>query len=158
MAEKSSSILAYAPIIVALIPIFVGLYEYRANNEREFGKNFLSQQSAVYDELLGDLGSISTSISNPDDSISQRNYTQAKFNFNQLYYGKLNLYQSTTIEKLTDSLYDLINSYDSIKKMHMKREQLEDLVDRVQDKVYKLSVECKKSLRITYNIDTSAAK
>jgi len=158
MAEKSSSILAYAPIIVALIPIFVGLYEYRANNEREFGKNFLTQQSAVYDELLGDLGSISTSISNPDDSISQRNYTQAKFNFNQLYYGKLNLYQSTTIEKLTDSLYDLINSYDSIKKMHMKREQLEDLVDRVQDKVYKLSVECKKSLRITYNIDTSAAK
>ena len=155
MAEKNSSLLAYAPIVVALIPIFVGLYEYRANNEREFGKNFLTQQSAVYDELLGDLGSISTSISNPDDSISQRNYTQAKFNFNQLYYGKLNLYQSATIEKLSDSLYDLINSYDDIKKMHMKRDQLENLVDKVQEKVYKLSVECKKSLRITYNIDTA---
>jgi hypothetical protein len=140
---------------IALIPIFVGLYEYKVNNEREFGKNFLTQQSVVYDELLGDLGSISTSISNPDDSISQANYTQAKYNFNQLYYGKLNLYQSATIEKLTDSLYNLINSYDSIKTIKRKasqREVLEDLVDKVQDKVYKLSVECKKSLKNTYNI------
>ncbi|MBS1597373.1 MAG: hypothetical protein JST75_04055 [Bacteroidetes bacterium] len=151
MGEKNH-ILNYAPIVIALIPIFVGLYEYKVNNEREFGKNFLTQQSVVYDELLGDLGSISTSISNPSDSVSQANYTQAKFNFNQLYYGKLNLYQSATIEKLTDSLYNLINSYDSIKSAHMQREQLEELVDKVQDKVYKLSVECKKALRNTYNI------
>jgi len=154
MAEKNH-ILNYAPLVIALIPIFVGLYEYKVNNEREFGKNFLTQQSVVYDELLGDLGSISTSISNPDDSISQANYTQAKYNFNQLYYGKLNLYQSATIEKLTDSLYNLINSYDSIKTIKRKssqREVLEDLVDKVQDKVYKLSVECKKSLKNTYNI------
>jgi len=154
MAENNK-ILTYAPIIVALIPILVGLYEYKVNNEREFGKNFLTQQSVVYDELLGDLGSISTSISNPDDSISQANYTQAKFNFNQLYYGKLNLYQSATIEKLTDSLYTLINRYDSIKTIKKMTEQkvlLEDLVDKVQDKVYRLSVECKKSLKRTYNI------
>jgi hypothetical protein len=154
MAEKNH-ILNYAPMIIAVIPIFIGLYEYKANNEREFGKNFLTQQSVVYDELLGDLGSISTTISNPDDSISQANYKLAKFNFNQLYYGKLNLYQSVTIEKLTDSLYNLINSYDSIKTIKKRDEQrilLEDLVDRVQDKVYRLSVECKKSLKNTYNI------
>src|SRR5882757_2453094 len=99
MSEKTSSILSYAGIIIAVVPIVVGLYEYRANNEREFGKNFLNQQSLVYEELLGDLGGISTSISNPADSVSQANYNLARYNFTQLYYGKLNLYQSPTIEK-----------------------------------------------------------
>ena len=152
MSEKSN-LLSYAGIIIAAVPIFIGLYEYKVNNEREFGKNFLNQQSVVYDELLGDLGSISTSISNPSDSVSQANYNTAKYNFNQLYYGKLNLYQSPTIEKLTDSLYNLINSYDSTKTAKFNREVLEDMVDKVQEKVYRLSVECKKSLKNTYNLE-----
>jgi hypothetical protein len=150
MAERN--ILGYAGVVIAIIPIFVGLYEYKVNNEKEFGKSFLNQQSAVYDELLGDLGSISTSISNPSDSVSQANYTTAKFNFNQLYYGKLNLYQSGKIEKLTDSLYNLINSYDSSRSNHLQREALEELIDQIQDKVYKLSVECKQALKNTYNL------
>ena len=154
MSEKTSSILSYAGIIIAVVPIVVGLYEYKANNEREFGKNFLNQQSLVYEELLGDLGGISTSISNPADSVSQANYNLARYNFTQLYYGKLNLYQSPTIEKLTDSLYTLINSYDSIKLIKVSsRDVLEDLVDKVQNKVYKLSDECKKSLKKTYNLE-----
>ncbi len=153
MSERSNSILGYAGIILAAVPIFIGLYEYKTNAERDFGKNFLNQQSLVYDELLGDLGSISTSISNPTDSISRANYKTAKFNFNQLYYGKLNLYQSATIEKLTDSLYTMINSYDSTKSARVRHEMLEDLIDQIQDKVYKLSVECKKSLKKTYNLE-----
>lgn len=153
MSERSNSILGYASIFLAAIPIFIGLYEYKVNNERDFGKNFLNQQSVIYDELLGDLGSISTSISNPDDSISRVNYNTAKFNFNQLYYGKLNLYQSPTIEKLTDSLFTLINSYDTNKTSHMQRDELEKLIDDIQDKVYKLSVECKRSLKSTYNLE-----
>jgi hypothetical protein len=151
MAEKGSWI-GLASVIVAAVPIIIGLYEYRANNEREFEKNFLTQQSVVFDELLGDLGSISTSISNPFDSISQANYNQAKYNFNQLYYGKLNLYQSIQIEKLTDSLYNMINDYDSIRTINLHKEALSDLIDNIQHKVYNLSVECKKSLRDTYNI------
>jgi len=152
MTERTNIILGYAGIIIAIIPVFVGLYEYKANNQKEFGKSFLNQQSAVYDELLGDLGSISTSISNPTDSVSQANYTTAKFNFNQLYYGKLNLYQSGTIEKLTDSLYTLINSYDSSRTYHTHSDTLDDLIDKIQDKVYKLSVECKQALKNTYNL------
>jgi hypothetical protein len=153
MAEKSGSTLAYAGIFVALLPVLIGLYEYKKNTDREFGKTFLNQQSLVYDELLGDLGSISTSISNPTDSVSQANYMVAKYNFNQLYYGKLNLYQSTAIESLTDSLYTMINNYDSTKSVYTNREELELLIDRIQDKVYKLSVECKESLRRTYNLE-----
>ncbi|HLX92619.1 MAG TPA: hypothetical protein VKR32_13100 [Puia sp.] len=153
MSERTNSLLAFAGIAVAAFPIFVGLYEYKANNEREFEKNFLSQQSIVYDELLGDLGGISTSISNPYDSTSQANYNLAKFNFNQLYYGKLNLYQNPTIELLTDSLYNLINSYDSIRSSNsLRREILDRLIDTIQTKVYNLSVECKKSLKKTYNL------
>jgi hypothetical protein len=153
MSERTNSLLAFAGIAVAAIPIFIGLYEYKSNNEREFEKNFLSQQSLVYDELLGDLGGISTSISNPVDSISQANYNQAKFSFNQLYYGKLNLYQSPTIEKLSDSLYNLINNYDSLRSGNaLRREMLEQLIDTIQSKVYNLSVECKKSLKNTYNL------
>ncbi|HEX4850088.1 MAG TPA: hypothetical protein VFV08_04735 [Puia sp.] len=153
MPDKVSNAIPYLGLIIAVVPIFIGLYEYRENNEREFGKNFLNQQSQVYDQLLGDLGSISTSISNPNDSLSQANYTAAKYNFNQLYYGKLNLYQSPTIEKLTDSLYTLINSYDSVKAIHKDRDEWEGLIDIIQDKVYKLSVECKKSLKTTYKIN-----
>ena len=153
MAEKSGSTLAYAGIFVALLPVLIGLYEYKKNTDREFGKTFLNQQSLVYDELLGDLGSISTSISNPTDSVSQANYKVAKYNFNQLYYGKLNLYQSTVIENLTDSLYTMINNYDSTKSVYTNRDELELLIDRIQDKVYKLSVECKESLRRTYNLE-----
>ena len=152
MAENKSSVLAYAGIFVAVLPVLIGLYEYKVNNDREFGKTFLNQQSVVYDELLGDLGSISTSISNPTDSVSKANYKIAKYNFNQLYYGKLNLYQSATIEKLTDSLYNMINNYDSSKTIYTNREELEDLIDKIQDKVYKLSVECKESLKRTYNL------
>jgi arginine decarboxylase-like protein len=153
MAEnKPGSLLAYAGIIVAILPVLIGLYEYKKNNDREFGKAFLNQQTAVYDELLGDLGSISTSISNPTDSVSLANYKIAKYNFNQLYYGKLNLYQSAVIEKLTDSLYTMINDYDSSKTAYSKRENLEELINRIQDKVYKLSVECKESLKRTYNL------
>ena len=144
--------LGYASIIIAVIPILVGLYEYKVNNEREFGKNFLNQQSQVYEELLGDLGGISTSISNPTDSLSQSNYTKAKFNFNQLYYGKLNLYQSPNIEKLTDSLFTMINSYDSSREFNTQRQGLEELIDNFQNKVYKLSDECKKSLKSTYDL------
>src|SRR5579863_170174 len=107
MSEKSNSWIAYASIIIAAVPILIGLYEYNANNQREFGKNFLNQQNQVYEELLGYLGGISTAISNPDDSLSRSNYTKAKFNFNQLYYGKLNLYQNIQIEKLTDSLFNM---------------------------------------------------
>ncbi|PWT73442.1 MAG: hypothetical protein C5B59_13365 [Bacteroidetes bacterium] len=150
MAEKT---ITYLGLIVAVVPILIGLYEYRENNQREFGKNFLNQQSEVYDQLLGDLGSISTSISNPSDSLSQANYTTAKFNFNQLYYGRLNLYQSPTIEKLTDSLYNLINSYDSVKTIHKDRAEWEGLIDVIQDKVYRLSNECKKSLMTTYKLN-----
>src|SRR5664279_1740593 len=113
MSEKSGPWLGYASIIIAAIPIFIGVYEYNANNQREFGKNFLNQQSQVYEELLGYLGGISTAISNPDDSLSRENYTKAKFNFNQLYYGKLNLYQNPNIERLTDSLFTMVNSYDN---------------------------------------------
>jgi hypothetical protein len=152
MSERTNSLLAFAGIAVAAIPIFIGLYEYKSNNERDFEKNFLTQQSAVYDELLGDLGGISTSISNPYDSISQANYNVAKFNFNQLYYGKLNLYQSLTMEHLTDSLYNLINDYDSIRTANLHRDTLERLIDIIQGKVYNLSVECKKSLKSTYNL------
>jgi len=152
MSERTNSLLAFAGIAVAAIPIFIGLYEYRANNEREFEKNFLAQQSLVYDELLGDLGGISTSISNPTDSISQVNYNLAKFNFNQLYYGKLNLYQSPTMEKLSDSLFNLINNYDSTRSVNLRREMLDQLIDTIQSKVYNLSVECKKSLKSTYNL------
>ncbi|HMH32397.1 MAG TPA: hypothetical protein VK543_05175 [Puia sp.] len=152
MTENKGSALAYAGIFVAVLPVLIGLYEYKVNNDREFGKTFLNQQSVVYDELLGDLGSISTSISNPTDSVSKANYKIAKYNFNQLYYGKLNLYQSATIEKLTDSLYNMINNYDSSKTSYTNREQLEDLIDKIQDKVYKLSVECKESLKKTYSL------
>ena len=153
MTEKNGSWLAYAGIFVAVLPILVGLYEYKKNNDREFGKTFLQQQSVVYDELLGDLGSISTSISNPGDSTAQANYKTAKYNFNQLYYGKLNLYQSVTIEKLTDSLYTMINDYDSTRTVFTNREVVEELIDKIQDKVYKLSVECKDALRKTYNLE-----
>ncbi len=152
MADKSSWI-SLASVVVAAIPIIIGVYEYRANNEKEFEKNFLNQQSAVYDDLLGDLGAISTSISNPLDSISQANYNTAKYNFNQLYYGKLNLYQSGTMEKLTDSLYTMINNYDSIRGVGVHREALDNLIDTIQSKVYHLSVECKKSLKNTYNLE-----
>ena len=152
MSEKTTSILGFAGIFIAAIPIIIGLYEYKANNEREFEKNFLSQQSNVYEDLLGDLGGISTSISNPYDSISQANYNLAKFNFNQLYYGKLNLYQNPSMEKLTDSLYNLINDYDSIRTAQLHREVLDQLIDTIQSKVYNLSVECKKSLKSTYNL------
>ena len=131
MAEKSGSLLAYAGIAVAILPILIGLYEYKKNTDRDFGKTFLNQQSVVYDELLGDLGSISTSISNPTDSVSQANYKVAKYNFNQLYYGKLNLYQSATIEKLTDSLYTMINNYDSTKTAFANRETLEELINQI---------------------------
>jgi hypothetical protein len=152
MSERTNVLLGFSGVIIAAIPIFIGLYEYKANNEREFEKNFLAQQSTVYDELLGDLGGISTSISNPGDSISQINYNLAKFNFNQLYYGKLNLYQNPSIEKLTDSLYTLINSYDSTRSVAKRREALENMIDAIQSKVYNLSVECKKSLKSTYNL------
>src|ERR1700733_9410587 len=134
MAAKTESSIAYSGICVALIPIFIGLYEYRQNNEREFEKSFLTQQSVVYDELLGDLGSISTSISNPTDSLSQVNYNSAKYKFNQLYYGKLNLYQNPYIEKLTDSLFSMINSYDSARSTSYKLE-VERLIEKTQDKV-----------------------
>ena len=152
MMERTNTILGYAGILIAVVPIFIGLYEYKVNNEREFGKNFLTQQSLVYDELLGDLGGISTSISNPTDSVSQANYNTAKYNFNQLYYGKLNLYQSATIEKLTDSLYTMINSYDSTRNTQFQREDMENLINQIQDKVYKLSVELKKALKETYDL------
>ncbi len=152
MSERTTALLGFAGVFVAAIPIFIGLYEYKVNNERDFEKNFLNQQSVVYDELLGDLGGISTSISNPYDSISQANYNLAKFNFNQLYYGKLNLYQSPTLEKLTDSLYNLINSYDSIRIIDLHKETLDRMIDTIQSKVYNLSVECKKSLKSTYNL------
>src|SRR5580704_10630689 len=152
MSERTNSLLAFAGVAIAAIPIFIGLYEYKANNEREFEKNFLSLQSTVYDELLGDLGGISTSISNPYDSISQANYNLAKFNFNQLYYGRLNLYQSPSLEKLTDSLYNLINTYDSIRSIALRRDALDRMIDTIQNKVYNLSVECKKSLKSTYNL------
>jgi len=152
MTERTNAILGYAGILIAVVPIFIGIYEYKVNNEREFGKNFLTQQSLVYDELLGDLGGISTSISNPTDSVSQANYNTAKYNFNQLYYGKLNLYQSATIEKLTDSLYTMINSYDSTRYTQFQREDMEDLINKIQDKVYKLSVELKKALKDTYDL------
>ncbi|HTS44508.1 MAG TPA: hypothetical protein VMH01_08940 [Puia sp.] len=152
MTERTNTILGYAGILIAVVPIFIGIYEYKVNNEREFGKNFLTQQSLVYDELLGDLGGISTSISNPTDSVSQANYNTAKYNFNQLYYGKLNLYQSATIEKLTDSLYTMINSYDSTRYTQFQREDMEDLINKIQDKVYKLSVELKKALKDTYDL------
>jgi hypothetical protein len=106
----------------------------------------------VYEELLGYLGGISTAISNPDDSLSRSNYTKAKFNFNQLYYGKLNLYQNNQIEKLTDSLFNMVNSYDSSKSVGSQRELLNNLIDSFQNKVYQLSVECKKSLKNTYDL------
>ncbi|MHA4806530.1 hypothetical protein ACX0G9_00415 [Flavitalea flava] len=153
MADRTGAILGFSGILVAAIPIFIGLYEYKVNNERDFGKNFLIQQSQVYDELLGTLGGISTSLSNPADSISQANYNTVKFNFNQLYYGKLNLYQTPYIEKLTDSLYTLINSYDSIRATAGYRVRMDDLIDTIQHKVYNLSVECKKSLKSTYNLE-----
>ncbi len=152
MTEKSGSIVGYATIIVAAIPIFIGLYEYNRNTQREFGKNFLSQQNEVYEELLADLGGISTAISNPDDSLSASNYNRAKFNFNQLYYGKLNLYQNPDIERLTDSLFTMVNTYDSSLVAGPQREKLGQLVDSFQVKVYELSVECKKSLKKTYDI------
>ena len=152
MSEKSNSWIAYASIIIAAVPILIGVYEYNANNQREFGKNFLNQQNQVYEELLGYLGGISTAISNPDDSLSRSNYTKAKFNFNQLYYGKLNLYQNNQIEKLTDSLFNMVNSYDSTKSTTSQRVLLNNLIDGFQYKVYELSVECKKSLKNTYDL------
>jgi hypothetical protein len=113
----------------------------------------LNQQNQVYEELLGYLGGISTAISNPDDSLSKSNYNRSKFNFNQLYYGKLNLYQNPNIEKLTDSLFTMINSYDSTKSFTAQRVVLGELIDSFQTKVYQLSVECKKSLKNTYDIN-----
>ncbi len=142
MADRTTSILGFSGVLIAAIPIFIGLYEYKANNAKEFEKSFLNQQSLVYEDLLGSLGGISTSISNPFDSLSQANYNAAKFNFNQLYYGKLNLYQNPGIEKLTDSLYTMINSYDSIRSADIHKTDLDDLIDKIQLKVYNLSVEC----------------
>jgi hypothetical protein len=153
MPDRTTSILGFSGVLIAAIPIFIGLYEYKANNAKEFEKSFLNQQSLVYEDLLGSLGGISTSISNPFDSLSQANYNVAKFNFNQLYYGKLNLYQNPGIEKLTDSLYTMINSYDSIRTADAHRTDLSDLIDRIQLKVYNLSVECKKSLKSTYDLE-----
>jgi hypothetical protein len=153
MADRTTSILGFSGVLIAAIPIFIGLYEYKANNAKEFEKSFLNQQSLVYEDLLGSLGGISTSISNPYDSLSQANYNTAKFNFNQLYYGKLNLYQNPGIEKLTDSLYTMINSYDSIRTADAHRTDLSDLIDKIQLKVYNLSVECKKSLKSTYDLE-----
>ena len=150
--EKSNSWIAYASIVIAAIPILIGIYEYNANAQRDFGKNFLNQQNQVYEELLEDLGVISTAISNPDDSLSRSNYARGKFNFNQLYYGKLNLYQNPNIEKLTDSLFNMVNSYDSSKSAGSQRELLNNMIDSFQNKVYELSVECKKSLKNTYDL------
>lgn len=150
MAEKGSWI-GLASIVIAAVPIFVGIYEYKVNNQRDFEKNFLTQQSQVYDELLGDLGGISASICSPD-SVSQANYNKAKYNFNELYYGKLNLYQTPQIEGLTDSLYNMVNDYDSIRAIDSHKVVLENLIDSIQQKVYNLSVKCKQSLKDTYNL------
>jgi hypothetical protein len=152
MSEKSNALFPYISILIAAIPIFIGVYEYNSNNQREFGKSFLSQQSVVYEELLGYLGGISTAISNPDDSLSRSNYVKAKFNFNQLYYGKLNLYQNPNIERLTDSLFNMVNSYDNASAYGNQKELLGQMIDSFQVKVYQLSVECKKSLKNTYDL------
>jgi hypothetical protein len=152
MSDRTNQLLGIAGVLVAAIPIIVGLYEYRANNEREFEKEFLARQSLVYDELLVDLGAISTSISNPMDSISKVNYNVAKFNFDQLYYGKLNLYQTPVIERLSDSLFNLINSYDSTRSRNLRSGELDSLTDIIQAKVYNLSVEFKRLVLSTYGL------
>jgi len=152
MSERTNQLLGMAGVFIAIIPIIVGVYEYRANNERDFEKDFLARQSLVYDELLVDLGAISTSISNPMDSISKVNYNVAKFNFDQLYYGKLNLYQTPVIERLSDSLFNLINSYDSTRSRNLRSGELDSLTDIIQAKVYNLSVEFKRLVLSTYGL------
>ena len=47
----------------------------------------------------------------------------------------------------------MINDYDSPRADFNNWEVVEGLIDKIQDKVYKLSVECKEALRKTYNLE-----
>ena len=153
MFKNSDLILKIVSSIIAVVTIAVGLYEYHSNNDREFRSNFFKQQNQVYEQLLDDLGVISSSLC---DTLKTEEFTRSKKDFDKIYFGKLNLYQNNIIETNCDTLYDMITEFrdsfdlrnpDSIESMKQKI-----FVDSIQSRIYFLAQECKTSLQDTYQI------
>ena len=153
MFKNLENIIKISGVIVAVVSLSVGLYEYSANNEREFRKNFFARQNAVYEDLLDDLGNISA-WDGDTDKLTE--FKTAEDHFEKLYYGKLNLYQNGQIELKTDSLYmmisDLKDNYNLSSMDSTVRNIIKLKCDTMQDLIYDLSQTCKYSLAHTYKV------
>lgn len=153
MLKHSDLLLKTLSSIIALVSIAIGLYEYHTNNDKEFRSSFYKQQNQVYEQLLDDLGIISSSLG---DTVRADEFNKSKKDFDKLYFGKLNLYQNHTIELNCDTLYDMIEkfklAYNSRDTDQAVKSKQKIFSDSIQSRIYFLAQDCKASLEDTYGI------
>lgn len=153
MLLTTDNIIKFSGVVIACVSIITGLHEYSINNDREFRKNYFTRQTEVYEEILDDLGSISSSVG---DTSKILEFQITEVHFEKLYYGRINLYQDKTIELQLDKLFDMISelkdNYNLRTNVPSIRIEIKNKSDRIQDKIYDLAEACKTSLENTYKV------
>lgn len=131
----------FTPLIAA-ITIFIGIYQYKVNGERDFRKDLFNRQLDVYLESSQVVAELSNCEKN---QIGSKVYEKARGKFFNLKYGRLYFLEDTIVEphfvKFTEAL--------------LRFERNDPLVSNedLQFLALELNASFRKSIQATWGID-----
>ncbi len=124
----------------------------RKAREEQFRQSLYTKQLEYYSETLHAVGQINQFLDHAreariQDPVSDPAYIAAKAEFFKLYYGRMNLIESSLVDTMMRGFADNLAVLDE-----SGPDQLGDYIDSVQKQGFRLAAGCRRSLATTFDV------
>ncbi len=129
---------------LAIATVYIGILQYRDQDERQYREKIYQARFSLYTDLLDLTARLSiTSL----DSIADRRFAEMSYEFDRLYYGKMNMIQDSAVQSLMIEFKKEKEKYLDSTQAHTPA--------LFQDCAIRLGLACKRSLQRTQAIRLS---
>jgi len=152
LSEKSSdkqknsywsfeNIIKTVTTLVAVLGFGYGVFQFFAQQERQYRQKVYEDQLDLYKEVVD----LSSKIATADvDSIGSNSFMEVSRKFDQLFYGKMILFEDSAVERAMINFQNIKQKYiDDVKKIHQRD---------VQESCVNLGLACRNSLQKTWGL------
>ncbi|MCW3091735.1 MAG: hypothetical protein JWP81_2804 [Ferruginibacter sp.] len=111
LIKAVSSLLTISTIIIALLTYRSNQKAELKQKEREFRREISLRQINYYSEISQAIGELLTTLNYPD-SLFSKTYYSKRNNFETLYFGKMNLINSKSVDNQLQIFHGLLEKYE----------------------------------------------
>jgi len=121
-AIQFESYLKIVPLALTAVGLFIGIFQYNSNYEREIRKNTYNTTFEIYQEFTEKCAVLSHY---DKDSVNTKSFYKDYKDFERIYFGKLLLVQDSTVSNEATKYYLLLNNFKQ-KKSPISNSDLEN--------------------------------